>query len=212
MQPPDRFIDYNFYNTVAGEYEKSLNRHGGTARGVMWSTEEVQQIRFQILTSAITEKNAMIFNDFGCGYGALFDYLAAGGFLKSTSVYFGYDISRQMLKALALKNDKRIKTVLNCELKTRADYSFASGTFNLRLDKTNVEWADTIKRHIINFDNFSAFGFAFNLLSVRSKRQYPGLFYADGEEVRKWVAANVAGSVTLRDDYLNEDFTVIVNK
>jgi len=212
MQPPDQFIDYNFYSTVAGEYEKSLRRHGHTARGVMWSTEEVQQTRLQILASVITDKNALLFNDLGCGFGALFDYLDANGFLKSTSVYFGYDISRQMLKELAEKNDKRIKTVLNCELKTKADYSFASGTFNLKLDKTNNEWANTIKRHIVNFDQFSILGFAFNLLSVRSKRQYPGLFYADGKEVLKWVTANVKGNAILRDDYLDEDFTIIVNK
>ena len=212
MPQPDRFIDYNFYNTVAGEYEKSLNRHGHTARGVMWSTEEVQRVRLQILSSVITEKNALLFNDLGCGFGAMFDHLASAGFLKSTSVYFGYDISRSMLKALAEKKDPRIKPVLNCELKTKADYSFASGTFNLKLDKTNDEWTDTIKRHIVNFDQYSAFGFAFNLLSVRSKRQFPGLFYADGEEVKKWVAANIAGNVVLKDDYLDEDFTIIVNK
>ena len=212
MQPRNEFIDYNFYGAVADEYEKSLNRHGNTARGVMWSQEEVQQKRFQILTSVITEKNALIFNDFGCGYGALFDYLDINGFLKSTSVYFGYDISRQMLKSLAGKNDKRIRTILNCELKTKADYSFVSGTFNLKLDKTNDEWSDTIKRHIMDMDRYSSFGFAFNLLSARSKRQYPGLFYADGEKVRQWVAANVVGDVDLKDDYLEEDFTIIVNK
>ena len=86
---------------VAAAYGRRLERFGQTPRGVFWRGKEWQTRRFDILTKIFNqtdlEGNIRI-HDFGCGYGALFDYLADHQAMRE-SRYLGTDISKDMIDA-----------------------------------------------------------------------------------------------------------------
>lgn len=219
MPLPDKIDDSvlkhnNIFLNIAYEYNKSLAKYGYSSRGVMWSKDEAQRIRFDILSSVIKPKNDLSINDFGCGCGAFFDYLSEKKLLLNKYNYYGYDISIEMLNELRRKNQNNsfVHTILNNELKTVADYSFVSGTFNLKLSTPDAEWEKIVQNMIINMDSFSKIGFAFNLLSYANEKKYASLFYAKAENFFEFVKQNIKGDIKIFSDYLPDDFTITVTK
>src|SRR5437879_2672015 len=76
-------------------YTRKFAEHGAAARGVDWNSAESQELRFvQLLrcVASATEPYSII--DFGCGYGALAEYLIRRGDPVS---YLGVDLSAPML-------------------------------------------------------------------------------------------------------------------
>ena len=60
---------------VTDYYQDSLARHGCTARGADWSSASSQQARFDELLRLVDGQTGFSLLDYGCGYGALADYL-----------------------------------------------------------------------------------------------------------------------------------------
>ena len=81
-------------NSVKEYYDKKLADHGATAAGVDWNGAESQIIRFKELTKVINGDDHFSLNDFGCGYGALYDHLLAA---KNNFHYCGFDVSENMI-------------------------------------------------------------------------------------------------------------------
>lgn len=83
-------------------------------------------------------------NDLGCGYGALLDYLDARGFKTD---YTGIDVSPEMVRAAALRFEGRANADFICaaRIDREADYSVASGIFNVRLKSLDTEWCAHIE-------------------------------------------------------------------
>src|SRR5256884_1528902 len=75
-------------------YTEKLELHGATARGVDWNSVESQRLRFAQLLKICDCREPFTINDYGCGYGALADYLRdTGGLFR----YCGFDISSSMI-------------------------------------------------------------------------------------------------------------------
>src|SRR5213079_2270688 len=78
-------------------------------------------------------------NDYGCGYGALVDWLDGGG---RSYRYHGLDVAPEMI-ALARErhggNAACRFTSAAGELQT-ADYTVASGIFNVKLETASDDW------------------------------------------------------------------------
>ena len=80
---------------IADYYTGRLAQYGITPRGVDWNGEDGQRLRFGQLARLLPEADFSL-NDLGCGYGALY------GFLAQTHVdmrYTGYDVSPAMVAA-----------------------------------------------------------------------------------------------------------------
>ncbi|MGE0482422.1 MAG: class I SAM-dependent methyltransferase, partial [Phycisphaerae bacterium] len=172
---------------VAAYYSAKLRAHGPTARGVDWNGEASQELRFaQLLrivdesaaTQAATERATLL--DFGCGYGALFDTLRQGDMRLR---YVGYDISETMIDAAR----RRFADAAGCAFTSSlaglapADYTVASGVFNVRLSHDNANWSAYVEQTIAQFAALSRRGFAFNVLTsyADEDRKRPDLYYAD---------------------------------
>ena len=65
--------------TVADYYAARLRRFGTTPQGVDWSAADSQLLRFDRLLQVAQDGGDASLIDYGCGYGALVDYLAATG-------------------------------------------------------------------------------------------------------------------------------------
>src|SRR5512143_477164 len=73
---------------VKSYFDQRIQAHGASPRGSDWNSETSQNIRFEQLLKVV-EVQSFSLLDYGCGYGALADYLAA----KEYDVdYYGYDI------------------------------------------------------------------------------------------------------------------------
>ena len=63
---------------VKAYFDKRIQEHGASPRGSDWNSEASQNIRFEQLLR-IVESRSFSLLDYGCGYGALADYLTTKG-------------------------------------------------------------------------------------------------------------------------------------
>ena len=61
--------------SVQQYYGEKIKAHGATAQGVDWNSPESQRLRFVQLLKLVDRSRCFTINDYGCGYGALADYL-----------------------------------------------------------------------------------------------------------------------------------------
>jgi SAM-dependent methyltransferase len=198
---------------VAGYYSDKLARYGETPRGVDWNGEANQICRFEQLCKVIDVAEGFSLNDLGCGYGALFDFLADRG---PTLSYLGIDISEEMIGAAAKRHFGRpgARFVVAAQPPEAADYGIASGIFNVRLARTDEEWSTHLRATLDALDATSRRGFAFNCLTSYSdddkKREY--LYYADPCRLFDLCKRYYARQVALLHDYGLYEFTILVRK
>lgn len=194
-------------------YDQKLRAHGPTAGGVDWNSQESQQLRFAQLVRLIDHNRPFTVNDFGCGYGALIDYLEQSGF---DFQYTGFDISPEMIaKAEELHpRSSQIDFVIDQRQLRAADYTLASGIFNVKLSTGKAEW----KRYMLDvleaMNSLSKSGFAFNALTKYSDAQFrrPDLYYADALFFFDHCKTQYSRFVTLLHDYPLYEFTMLVRK
>ncbi len=197
---------------IAKLYTKSLEEHGTRSIGVGWPDQELHWLRFDKLASVIDKGSLTIsINDLGCGYGALYEYLGESG--VSIEQYRGYDISNEMLvearKRLPHTNAELFSSQ---ELGESADYSFASGIFNVRFQENEDAWLDYIKQTLNNLNEFSTKGFAFNLLSTYVDFRESHLYYGDPLFFFDYCKTKFSPYISLLHDYPLYEWTIIVRK
>ncbi len=199
---------------VATYYAEKLAEHGDTPRGVDWNSEESQMVRFAQLCKIIepTTPNFSL-NDLGCGYGALLDYLRDR---HATFTYLGVDVSHEMIMVAEQRHATadRARFITAAVPDEVADYGLASGTFNVRLDRSDAEWFDYLQATLDVLDRTSTLGFAFNCLTLYSdedkKRDY--LYYADPCRLFDLCKRHYSRQVALLHDYGLYEFTILVRK
>lgn len=195
-------------------YSGNLKTKGLTSAAVGWNTPESQNLRFEKLTSVIGERSEQVtINDYGCGYGAHLQYLEKCGI--RVSEYNGYDLSEPMLDA-ARKNLSSFQGSLalhnSSEISTLADYSFVSGTFNVRFKCDDTSWKAFIHSKLEELNRFSRNGFAFNLLTTYVDWQEPHLFYGDPCYWFDLCKRSYSPSVALLHDYPLYEWSIVVKK
>lgn len=196
---------------VARTYADSLAEHGIRSRAVGWKDEASQQLRFEkLLTVVEPGTSALSVNDLGCGYGAMFDFLAErlGDRLER---YVGYEISSEMLEAARVRLADGRATFLDAARPTEAaDYSFVSGTFNVKLDATDEEWEGYVVDTLREVAAASRRGFAFNLLTTYVDWREEHLFYADPGRFFDLCKREFSPRVALYHDYPLYEWTIVV--
>jgi SAM-dependent methyltransferase len=198
---------------VADYYSTKLAIHGESPGGVDWNGEDGQNLRFAQLSKVINFDQAFTINDLGCGYGALFDYLKGKG---ARFQYLGVDVSADMIQAASLRYQDTSEASFECahEPSKVADFSVASGIFNVRLQRNDDEWLDYMKAMIDVLDKSSARGFAFNCLTSYSDadKMRPYLYYANPQALFDLCKTKYSRNVALLHDYDLYEFTIIVRK
>ncbi len=208
MQP----IDEN----VKKYYKDTLQQHGFTARGVGWKNEAAQHIRFEQLAKIAATTNFSV-NDLGCGSGDFFNYLRASC-QRIDFTYRRYDVLAEMVayagKKFAAATNARFHCIQNPEQMQMADYTIASGIFNLKYGQTDDQWLSYIFDTIKIMNSRSIKGFAFNMLTSYSDKEWmqDHLYYADPLPVFDFCKKNISKNVALLHDYHEYDFTILIKK
>lgn len=200
-------------NKAASYYADKLQQYGPTAKGVDWNSETAQKIRFEILQKIIDPVKSFSLIDYGCGYGALYDYLTKQNL---NFHYFGLDIQPQLIEAAAHLH----ATQTNCSFKLCnesteiVDYVLSSGVFTLKFDCSEPEWQEYILSLLHSLNQMSSKGFAFNCLTKYSDqdRMKDYLYYADPCFFFDYCKKHFSKNVALLHDYGLYEFTILVRK
>ena len=197
-------------------YTRKLSAHGATPAGVDWNGEESQFVRFRELARILQPQDGLVINDLGCGYGSLIDYLEANGF--GPYRYRGYDVSSEMIARAKQRYGEtphaaffRIQSAREMQ---PADYTLGSGIFNVKMHYPDAAWLAHILETLAAIDKASRKGFAFNILTRYSDKEYlkAHLYYADPCFFFDYCKRHYARNVALLHDYGLYEFTLLVRK
>ena len=199
---------------VRDYYNDKIETHGANHRGVDWPTGESQTLRFDQLIRLIDEPaKGFSVNDYGCGYGALAQYLVDCGFVFN---YTGFDISDSMIYRARELSDPIDNRAFTTDHKTLAptDYSFCSGVFNVKLDIPVADWEQYVFNILDQAWQYSTKGLAFNMLTKYSdpERMRSDLYYADPGRMFAYCKTHFSRYVALLHDYELYEFTILVRR
>lgn len=194
-------------------YSEKISLYGTTPRGVDWNGEEGQVLRFQQLCKIIDCPSGFSVNDLGCGYGALLEYL---NIHYATFKYSGFDVSEDMIEN-AKQRHLKIRNADFCVSSTpiqTADFSIASGIFNVRFERNNEDWWSYLCTTLDVLNSKSLLGFSFNCLTIYSdiEKMKPNLYYADPCKLFDFCKRRYSKDVFLLHDYGLYEFTIGVKK
>lgn len=200
---------------INGLYSSNLSENGVKSTAVGWNSPESQALRFDKLTSVIGDRSGPVsVNDYGCGYGAHLEHLVQTRGIQ-VSGYAGYDLSEEMLAAARSELSwfsGELSLLCSSEISTISDYTFVSGTFNVRFEADDCVWQDFIEQKLDEIDAHSRCGFSFNLLSTYVDWKEEHLFYGDPCYWFDLSKRKYSRRVTLLHDYPLYEWTILVKK
>lgn len=206
----------SIYNSVSEYYSGKVRQFGATANGVDWKNVESQNLRFQQLLKILDGRIKPTVCDWGCGYGALLDYLKSSEY---DCAYSGYDFSEDMIdraKTLHLTGFEEYAPTWHSgpAYSVLTDFVIASGIFNVKLNQTQDDWFEYIVESLGQMNRCSRYGFAFNMLTSYSDKEFMrnDLFYASPSNFFDLCKLKFSNSVALLHDYPLYEFTILVRK
>jgi SAM-dependent methyltransferase len=198
---------------VRAYYSGKIEHHGPTPRGVDWPNAASQYLRFVQLLKVCDFGRPFSLNDFGCGYGALLEYLAMRH-SKAEIAYRGIDISASMIDAARERwTDRRAEFFVGSGCGRIADYSLASGAFNLRLGHPVADWESYIEAMLSDLKACSRIGFAVNFMLPHDDMPAEAELYRSPPG--RWVAfcrKELGCSVRVLKGYGLREFTLLIRR
>ncbi len=212
----DSFL--NRINVQLGEYYAARMQRDDASFKAGWRDDVAQLARFTQLAKVIDAGDLanLSINDLGCGLGDFSEFLTARG--GRDMKYRGYDRLTSMVEEAQKRYEGnsarrfiKIEDVVEID---PADYTVASGIFNLKFTISEHEWLYYMLHTIHVMNTKSAKGFAFNALTKYSDKEFmkEELYYADPCFLFDYCKRNFSKNVALLHDYKEYDFTIIVRK
>jgi len=200
---------------VLKTFNARLTQFGSDPRSAFWRNAEWQRRRYNILSGLFSEddrQGGLTITDFGCGYGAFFDYLKDRPVMDG-SRYTGIDMSAAMIQqAQTTIEDTRATFQRHLIATEAADYTFVCGTYNMNMGADEDEWADYVKASLAQLWSKTNKALGFNMLRSDAPEKYQSLYYADGEEFLDFCRNNLSPDVTYSNDNPLPDWTIFIRR
>jgi len=194
-------------------YSEKIASYGPNPQRADWKSAESQSIRFDQLLRLLGTDGLFSINDYGCGYGALVDYLESRG---HQFLYRGFDISEKMISEARQGHDRCADREFfsKQDQLSPADYTVASGIFNVKLQNSDSDWLEYITSVLHEFSQLSTKAFAFNALTSYADAEFmrPHLYYANPLQLFDYCKKHFSPKVSLLHDYPLYEFTIVVQK
>lgn len=158
------------YASVESYYSARVAKHGATPRGVDWSCQATQDLRFVQLLRICDFSAPFSLNDVGCGYGALCAYLARRH-PQAAIDYLGIDLSPAMISRARRRFSapaRRFKVGNGSP--RRATYSVASGIMNVNVGGSRPSWEAFVAEMLVDLRRASLRGFSVNFVTEDAER------------------------------------------
>lgn len=183
--------------------DKSLSR----SKMMGWTQKQVQQIRFNVFTTLI-DFNSVSVLDLGCGDGDFKAYLDAR---FSNFHYLGLDLHESFIKFANQRYREKEHTwfykadFTRCQL-PKVDVVLACGALSYKCQYSNY-YIDCIE----HFYNSANKALIFNMLDQDFFESGPVIVAHNKNEIFK-KCQEICDKIVLKDDYLDNDFTIIMRK
>ncbi len=151
-------------------------------------------------------------NDVGCGYGALLAFLSRRHKGKKIS-YLGLDLSAAMITQAQQLWRKRgdAEFVVASASPRVADYSMASGIFNVKLNHSDALWTQFIETTLAAMHTTSRLGFAVNFLApLAGGVGAPELYRVAPGFWTTYCEREFGAEVQVLDNYGMREYTLLV--
>lgn len=208
---PDRWLTA-LHSDIAQYYSGKVKTYGATPLGVDWPCQPTQELRFVQLLRLCNFDMPFWLNDIGCGYGALLTFLSRRYRGKPID-YLGVDLSSAMLVEAQRLWAKRPNTQfqVGASGSRRADYSVASGIFNVKLDHSDALWTQFIKTTLAGMHATSRRGFAVNFLAPLTEGAgAPELYRVSPAFWAAHCEREFGAEVEVLDNYGMREYTLLV--
>lgn len=202
---------------IARYYSERVLRYGSTPLGVDWTCIASQELRFVQLMKLCDFSVPFSLNDVGCGYGALVGYLARR-YSNPRIGYLGIDLVEPMIsRARRLWRAHNWATFVTRKASPRsADFSVASGIFNVKLDQPRHRWERFVALTLDDMHATSRKGFAVNFMVARpgraGDRRGRSLYRSAPEKWSRHCEQEFGSSVEILDGYGQQEFTLLVQR
>ncbi|MDX8403039.1 MAG: class I SAM-dependent methyltransferase [Mariprofundaceae bacterium] len=191
---------------IVDRHRDSMTRFGYSSHALYWSNTKIQEIRFKVLAD-IGVKSGDSLLDVGCGFADFKGWFEKqGGALD----YTGIDLSPDLLAEATKQHSDAV--LIEGDLFDGAfseqsiDWVILSGALNENLHDDG----DYARRTVAKMYQLCRKGVAFNLLDARHFKSHDLQTHLP-EEVLIW-CRNLCSDSVLRDDYLDNDFTIYMRK
>lgn len=202
---------------VEAYYGARVAKYGATPRGVDWSCQATQSLRFVQLLKICDFSNPFSLNDVGCGYGALCAFLAMR-YPDFGIDYLGVDLSKAMVSRARRRfaiTDRRF--VIGQASPRLADYTVASGIMNVNVGYPRTVWEDFVAAMLRDMRRTSRRGFSVNFMSdavtASDAPDSSGATRLYRTSPERWIpyCENALGcSVETLDNYGMKEFTLLL--
>jgi len=201
------------HSAIGQYYTQKVQTHGPTPLGVDWPCRPTQELRFVQLLRLCDFSMPFSLNDVGCGYGAMLAFLAKRHRRREIS-YLGLDLSAAMIaqaQQLWHKRRNAVFVVANKSPRT-ADYSIASGIFNVKLDLSDALWTEFVAETLAAMRLTSRRGFAVNFLAPLSEGASlkPELYRIPSTFWSAYCEREFSAKVEVLDNYGMREYTLLV--
>jgi hypothetical protein len=203
-------------NQIRDYFDSKLKTYGATPRGADWNSDTSQETRFEQLSKVIESSEHVTLLDYGCGYGALYDYLVKKG--VKFDLYVGYDILDSMVVEGQRLHADQPNTFFTSDFKAipAVDYAIASGVFNIKLESSYADWVqytlDNLEKLVQRVNKGVSSNFLTSYSDPERMAERPDLFYADPCYLFDYSKKHFSRWVSILHDYRLYDFTLIIRK
>lgn len=192
-------------------YKEKYQIHGETCLSLGWGSKYSQEKRFKVLKEVGIKTGDTIL-DIGAGFSDFYDYLVSNNITPKE--YVGLEKEENFHKKSLIKFSKFENfTALNETLETismdqKYDWSVASGVFCFKSQSI-----DEIQSAIANIWKLTNKGMAINFLSDYTPGMKKENFrHIDPVQMIEFFRKNITIRISMRHDYLDNDFTIYAYK
>lgn len=163
---------------IARYYDSKVLAHGATALGVDWPAITSVHKRLIELLAVVDFDGEPSLNDLGCGWGAALEVI--GHLHPAARVdYEGIDVAPAMIDAARARwaGDPRARFDVGSRCTRVANYTIASGIFNVKLAHPREEWEAHVRSTLEDISRHSTTAFAVNFMLPTPAREAVAQLY-----------------------------------
>ena len=208
---PDR---QDYYRLVE-HYERCLDRHGDTHRGVDWPNQEDASRRYDVMLDLVRPGTAgATLLDFGCGAGHLLEHMSRTG--RKIAEYSGLDLGRRYVELCRRKfpdTDFLHVDILDTPSAVpEFDYVVLNGVLTEKRELSFEAMWDYTQRLLSVVFSKARIGMAFNVMSTQVDWQRDDLFHLPMDDVAAFLRRDVSRHFVIRHDYGLYEYCVYAYK
>jgi ubiquinone/menaquinone biosynthesis C-methylase UbiE len=201
------------YQEIALHYKNCLKKHGDTALGLDWPTENDMLRRYDVMLGLIKNyETDLTLLDLGCGTSGLLEYINNK---KLNNIHYaGLDINKEFIEISQKKFpsiDYYCSDILSGDINIpNFDYVVMNGIFTLKCSLSFDDMFNFMKEMLRVVSLKANIGFAFNVMSKHVDWERDDLFHLPLDPLVNFLSKGISRNFVIRNNYELYEYTVYV--